>query len=98
MKKIKITVAALLLGGMSYAQQVDYTSQYIDDVAMSNTFKAQWAHTESVNTIEYMVEWMRWDIKTGAVDKGVGELYIENMLNLISRLEDINAGYVYLQQ
>ena len=94
MKKIKITVAALLLGGMSYAQQVDLTHAYIDDVARSNTFKAQWAYTESVNTIEDMVEWMRWDIKTGAVKPEIGQSYVESLLSLLSRLEDINAGYI----
>ena len=94
MKKIKITVAALLLGGMSYAQQVDFTHAYIDDVARSNTFKAQWAHTESVNTIEDMVEWMRWDIKTGAVEPEVGQSYVESLMSLLSKLEDINAGLI----
>ena len=94
MKKIKITVAALLLGGMSYAQQVDSTYAYKDDVARSNTFKAQWAYFESASSIEDMIEWMRWDIKTGAVEPEVGQSYVESLMSLLSRLEDINAGLI----
>ena len=83
MKKIKLTVAALLLGGMCYAQQV-----------LNDSITKKIAYIESVNDVEDMIEWMRWDIKTGAVAKGVGELYVQNMLNLLSKLEDINAGYI----
>ncbi len=93
MNKIKLTVATLLLGGMCYAQQSEEYHD-LEGIATSNTFKAQWAYVESINTIEDMIEWMRWDIENGAIYKGVGELYIENMLNLISRLEDINAGLI----
>jgi len=94
MKKIKITVAALLLGGMSYAQQVDSTCAYIDDVARSNTFKAQWAYVESRATIEDVIEWMHSDIQDGRVEANVGELYLQNLIDLLSRLEDINAGLI----
>ena len=93
MNKIKLTVAAFLLCGASYAQCTSGITKVEND-----SITKHFAYVESVNTIEDMIEWMHWDIETGAVDKGVGELYIENMLNLISRLEDINAGYVYLQQ
>jgi hypothetical protein len=93
MKKIKITVAALLLGGMCYAQQSEKYHD-LEGIATSNTFKAQWAYVESVNTIEDMVEWMRWDIKTGAVEPEVGQSYVESLMSLLSRLEDINAGLI----
>ena len=93
MKKIKITVAALLLGGMCYAQQSEKYHD-LEGIATSNTFKAQWAYIESVNTIEDMVEWMRWDIKTGAVEPEVGQSYVESLMSLLSRLEDINAGLI----
>ncbi len=93
MKKIKITVAALLLGGMCYAQQSEKYHD-LEGIATSNTFKAQWAYVESVNTIQDMVEWMRWDIKTGAVEPEVGQSYVESLMSLLSRLEDINAGLI----
>ncbi len=83
MKKIKITVASLLLGGICYAQQVPSDAQ---------TRKI--AYIESVNTIEDMIEWMRADVKTGAVRAEVGQSYVENLMSLLSRLEDINAGFI----
>ena len=93
MRKIKITVASLLLGGICYAQQSEKYHD-LEGIATSNTFKAQWAYVESVNTIEDMVEWMRWDIKTGAVEPEVGRSYVESLMSLLSRLEDINAGLI----
>jgi hypothetical protein len=39
-----------------------------------------------------MIEWMRWDIKTGDVEPEVGQSYVESLMSLLSRLEDINAG------
>jgi hypothetical protein len=84
MKKIKITVAALLLSGMSYAQQV-----------ANNSVTKKIAYIESVNTIEDMIEWMRSDIDNEVIDQEIGELYVQNMIDLLSRLEDINAGYIF---
>ena len=83
MKKIKITVAALLISSVGYSQQVK------NDALTKNI-----AYIESVNTIEDMIEWMRWDIKTGAVEPEVGQSYVESLISLLSRLEDINAGYI----
>jgi len=93
MKKIKITIAALLLGGMCYAQ---HSEKYhdLEGTLASNTFKAQWAYVESVNTIQDMIEWMNSDIDNGIIDQGYGEMYVENLLDLLSRLEDINAGLI----
>ena len=85
MNKIKLTVATLLLGGMCYAQV------QVKDDALTKKI----AYIESKNTIEDMIEWMRWDIKTGAVQAEVGQSYVESLLSLLSRLEDINAGYVF---
>ena len=83
MKKIKLTVSALLLGGMCYAQQI-----------ANDSLTKKIAYIESVNSIEDMIEWMRWDIKTGAVEPEVGQSYVENLMSLLSRLEDINAGFI----
>ena len=97
MKKIKITVAALLLGGMCYAQQSykDFEEYHdMEGIATSNTFKAQWAYVESVNTIQDMIEWMNSDIDNGIIHRGYGEMYVKNLLDLLSRLENINAGLI----
>ena len=93
MKKIKLTVATLLLGGMCYAQQSEKYHD-LEGIATSNTFKAQWAYFESVNTIEDIIEWMHSDIQDGRVQECVGELYLQNLIDLLSRLEDINAGLI----
>lgn len=83
MKKIKITVAALLLGGTCYAQQI-----------ANDSLTKKIAYIESVNTVEDMIEWMRADIKTGLVRAEIGQAYVENLMSLLSRLEDINAGFI----
>ena len=85
MKKIKLTILTLLLGSMCYGQtqvQNDSITKLI-------------SYVESKNTIEDMIEWMRWDIQEGKVNKEVGELYVQNMIDLLSKLEDINAGYIF---
>ena len=51
MNKIKLTVATLLLGSMCYAQQSEKYHD-LEGALASNTFKAQWAYVESVNTIK----------------------------------------------
>ena len=83
MKKIKITVAALLISSVGYSQRV-----------LNDSITKHIAYVESVNTVEDMVEWMRLDIKTGAVEPEVGQSYVESLLSLLSRLKDINAGYI----
>jgi len=92
MKKIKITVAALLLGGMSYAQCTSKTDLFCSCDSLTIEQISNIAYIESVNTIEDMIEWMRWDIKTGDVEPEVGQSYVESLMSLLSRLEDINAG------
>lgn len=82
MKKIKLTVGALLLGGMCY-------SQCVNDSIIRKV-----AYVESVNTIDDMIEWMRADIRSCLVEAEVGQMYVENLLELKSRLEDINAGEI----
>ena len=84
MNKIKLTVATLLLGSICYGQ-----TQVKNDALTKKI-----AYVESVNTIQDIIEWMHWDVENGQVSKEVGELYIKNLYSLLSRLEDINAGYI----
>ncbi len=91
MKKIKITVAALLLGGMSYAQCTSTTDLFCSCDSLSVQQISNIAYIESVNTVEDMVEWMHRDIENGVIDKEYGEAYVQNLIDLLSKLEDINA-------
>ena len=83
MEKIKITVAALLISSVGYSQRVP-----------SDSLTRHIAYIESVNTIEDMIEWMRWDIKNDEIRAEIGQSYVENLIELLSRLEDINAGFI----
>jgi len=83
MKKVKIAVAALLISSVCYSQRV-----------LNDSITKQIAYVESVNSVEDMIEWVRWDIKTGTVKPEVGQSYVESLMSLLSRLEDINAGYI----
>ena len=84
MKKVKITVAALLIASVSYSQRV-----------LNDSITKQIAYVESKNTIEDMIEWMKSDINNLVIDQEIGELYVQNMVDLLSKLEDINAGYIF---
>ena len=84
MKKIKLTVTTLLLSCICYGQ-----TQIKNDSIVKKVL-----YTESVNTIEDMIEWMKSDIDNQVIDKEIGELYIQNMIDLLSKLEDVNSGYV----
>jgi len=37
---------------------------------------------------------MHYDIQDGYVEETRGELYIQNLIDLLSKLEDINAGII----
>ena len=84
MNKIKLTVATLLLGSMCYGQV------QVKDDALTKKI----AYIESKNTIEDMIEWMKSDIDNLVIDQEIGELYVQNMIDLLSKLEDINAGFI----
>ena len=84
MKKIKLTVLTLLLGGMCYSQT------QVQNDSITKLF----AYIESKNTIEDMIEWMKSDIDDLIIDQEIGESYVQNMVGLLSRLEDINAGFI----
>tara|TARA_R100000951_G_scaffold109018_1_gene105715 strand:- start:435 stop:698 length:264 start_codon:yes stop_codon:yes gene_type:complete len=84
MKKIKLTVLTLLLGSMCYGQKQ----------VKNDSLTKEIMYIESVNTVEDMVEWMKSDINNLVIDKEIGELYVQNMLDLLSKLEDINTGYI----
>ena len=70
MKKIKLTVASILLSGICFAQTEKVIIERTD-------------HIEVINTIEDTIEWMTADIKSGDVKPCIGEGYLENLRELL---------------
>lgn len=70
MKKIKLTVASILLSGICFAQTEKVIIERTD-------------HIEVINTIEDTIEWMTADIKSGDVKPCIGEGYLENLREVL---------------
>jgi len=79
MKKIKLTVASLLLSGVIVGQ-----SHWTDNKVVME----QNDHIEAINTIEDLIEWMNADIDNLVIDQEVGELYVENFQELLFRIKN----------
>ena len=77
MKKIKLTVASILLSGMCFAQTQDekVIIERID-------------HLEVINTVEDMIEWMNSDINNLVIDQEIGEIYVENLKEILFRVKN----------
>ena len=85
MKKIKLSVASILLSGICYAQSPVLQQ---DDYLFIKNKDMQYL---SMN-VESMIEWIRADIKTNEVKPEVAQSYVESLTDLLSKLEDLNAG------
>ena len=79
MKKIKLTVASILLSGVIVGQ-----SHWTDNKVLME----QNDHIEAINTIEDLIEWMNADIDNLVIDQEVGELYVENFQELLFRIKN----------
>tara|TARA_R100000329_G_C7461282_1_gene162455 strand:+ start:240 stop:503 length:264 start_codon:yes stop_codon:yes gene_type:complete len=79
MKKIKLTVASILLSGVIVGQ-----SHWTDNKVVME----QNDHIEAINTIEDLIEWMNADIDNLVIDQEVGELYVENFQELLFRIKN----------
>lgn len=79
MKKIKLTVASLLLSGVIVGE-----SHWTDNKVVMEHYD----HVEAVNTIEDLIEWMNSDIDNLVIDQEVGELYVENFQELLFRIKN----------
>ena len=77
MKKIKLTVASILLSGICFAQVQD------EKVIIERT-----DHLEVINTIEDMIEWMNSDIDNLTIDQEIGEAYVENLKDVLFRVKN----------
>ena len=79
MKKIKLTVASLLLSGVIVGE-----THWTDNKVVME----QNDHVEAINTIEDLIEWMNSDIDNLVIDQEVGELYVENFQDLLFRIKN----------
>ena len=77
MKKIKLTVASILLSGICFAQTQD------EKVIIERT-----DHLEVINTIEDMIEWMNSDIDNLVIDQKTGEEYVDNLEDVLFRVKN----------
>ena len=77
MKKIKLTVASILLSGICFAQAQDekVIIERID-------------HIEVINTVEDMIEWIKADIKSGDIKPCIGVGYLENLNGVLFRVKN----------
>ena len=77
MKKIKLTVASILLSGICFAQTQD------EKVIIERV-----DHLEVINTVEDMIEWMNSDIANLVIDQEIGETYVENLKEVLFRVKN----------
>ena len=57
------------------------------------TLKSDLDYIETVNTLEDLQEWIVQDIQNGQVNQMIGETYLENIDQCLSRLEDLQLRH-----
>ena len=77
MKKIKLTVASILLSGICFAQAQD-----------EKVIIERLDHLEIINTVEDMIECMNSDIDNLVIDQEIGETYVENLKEVLFRVKN----------
>jgi hypothetical protein len=77
MKKIKLTVASILLSGICFAQS--QTEKVIIERV---------DHLEIINTVESMIKWMNSDIDNLVIDQKTGEEYVDNLKDVLFRVKN----------
>ena len=85
MKKIKLTVASLLLGGMCYGQNV---CTNIPSYTMVNDKELAYL----AMSIEDLTEWISINSKNDIIPPEVGRQYVLHLFDLQSKVEHIRAG------
>jgi hypothetical protein len=76
MKKIKLSVASILLSGMCFAQTEKVIIERID-------------HLEVINTLEDMIGWIVEDVANGYItDTLVADTYIDNLEEVLFRVKN----------
>ena len=91
MKKMKLCVAALLLGGFSYGQSTSNTAN--NNYMYSNLYEET---NEQFKAVEFMVEdvidAIRMDMFYGHLERQRGEYYIKMIMSVKSTNRDIMAN------
>ena len=78
MKKIKLTVASILLSGICFAQTQE------EKVIIERT-----DHLEVINTVEDMIGWIVEDLANGYItDTVTADTYIDNIEEVIFRVKN----------
>ena len=88
MKKITLSVAALTIAMSSYGQCVLSTFDSLEIVKDNELLLAK----NIIVTSEDMIGWIQQDVENGRIYKEYAEMYIENLLNIISKTEDLIAN------
>ena len=96
MKKIKLTIASILLSGVCFAQTSECCQKTAQEVyeyegLTMNSEKVllqRLDHIEAINTLENMIEWMNSDIDAKIIDQHYGEMYVENLQDLLFALKN----------
>jgi len=78
MKKIKLTVASILLSGICFAQTQE------EKVIIERT-----DHLEVINTVEDMIGWIVEDLANGYItDTVIADTYIDNLEEVLFRVKN----------
>jgi len=78
MKKIKLTVASILLSGICFAQTQE------EKVIIERT-----DHLEVINTVEDMIGWIVEDLANGYItDTVTADTYIDNLEEVLFRVKN----------
>ena len=85
MKKITISVVALSIAMSSYGQCTTSCEDSLE------TVNSNYAKEISI-TAEDMIEWIQYDVEEGRIYKEYADLYIENLLEIVSKIEDLQAN------
>ena len=90
MKKVTLSVAALTIAISGFGQCVN---SYKDSVeAVTNTHVR-----EITNTTEDIISWIREDEWNGRMmTKELADMYVENLLNILSKIEDLKINKLLL--
>ena len=101
MKKIKLTVASILLSGICFAQTSECcqkTAQEVYEYEGLTMSQNHWTdgkvvmdrfdHLEAIHTVEDLIEWINEDIKSDDIKPCMGVGYLENLNDLLLRLRN----------
>tara|TARA_R100000329_G_scaffold80304_1_gene68695 strand:- start:54 stop:392 length:339 start_codon:yes stop_codon:yes gene_type:complete len=88
MKKVKLCVAALLLGGFSYGQSTSNTTN--NNYTISSLYEETNEHFKAVEfMVDDVVDAIRMDMYYGHLERQRGEYYIKMIISVKSKNRDI---------